>query len=90
MAAVTDCLVNAARITGMGDPNNVANIGGAAGVNGQGASLRGITFGTGKRHIPRLKRTAVNSMKSKKRRPVYILEQKIIRLPMHIREVLPV
>lgn len=49
MAAVTDCLVNAARITGMGDPNNVANIGGAAGVNGQGASLRGITFGTGEK-----------------------------------------
>ena len=33
----------------MGDPNNVANIGGAAGVNGQGASLRGITFGTGEK-----------------------------------------
>ena len=38
------------KITGMGDPNNVANIGGAAGVNGLGAQISYVTFGTDKRY----------------------------------------
>ena len=47
---IENCKVNAAKITGMGDPNNVANIGGAAGVNGLGAQISYVTFGTDKRY----------------------------------------
>ncbi len=44
---IEDCFVNTAKITGLGDANNIANIGGVAGVNGVGASISGISFGTG-------------------------------------------
>ncbi len=44
--SISDCRVNAAEITGTGDPNNVSNIGGVAGVNGQGSSVSRIVFGT--------------------------------------------
>lgn len=45
-ASITACKVNAAKITGLGDPNNIVNIGGVAGVNGLGTSISGITFGS--------------------------------------------
>lgn len=50
VAVIENCKVNAAKITGLGDPNNITNIGGAAGVNGLGASISGITFGSEDRY----------------------------------------
>ena len=44
---IKHCIVNTARITGLGDANNIANIGGVAGVNGVGASISYVSFGTG-------------------------------------------
>ncbi|MDD3403020.1 MAG: hypothetical protein PHQ72_06655 [Hespellia sp.] len=43
---ISSCKVNAAKITGLGDANNIANIGGVAGVNGLGATISNVTFGT--------------------------------------------
>ncbi|MCD2492420.1 discoidin domain-containing protein [Lacrimispora sp. NSJ-141] len=44
--SISDCRVNVAKVTGTGDPNNVSNIGGVTGVNGQGSSVSRIVFGT--------------------------------------------
>ena len=41
---IADCKISEAKITGLGDANNVANIGGVAGVNGLGADISGITY----------------------------------------------
>lgn len=43
---ITDCIVKTAKITGLGDPNNVANIGGITGVNGLGAQISKVTVGS--------------------------------------------
>lgn len=44
-ADIRNCKVNRAEITGLGDANNVANIGGIAGVNALKASIREVGFG---------------------------------------------
>lgn len=46
MGTIVHCKVFTAKITGLGDPNNIANIGGIAGVNGIGSSISDVTFGT--------------------------------------------
>lgn len=43
---ISNCHVKMSRITGIGDPNNIANIGGVAGVNGLGAQISNVTFGS--------------------------------------------
>ena len=45
-ASIRNCKVNTAKITGLGDANNIANAGGVAGVNSVGASISEIEFGT--------------------------------------------
>ena len=45
-ASITGCRVNIASVTGLGDANNIANIGGIAGVNGLGAEITGAAFGS--------------------------------------------
>lgn len=44
---IENCKVEQAEITGLGDANNVVNLGGIAGVNEKGAVIRQVSFGGG-------------------------------------------
>ena len=62
---IADCKISEAKITGLGDANNVANIGGVAGVNGLGADISGITYGSVKKYGLNFDGTIVKKADSK-------------------------
>lgn len=45
-SSISGCRVNIASVTGLGDANNIANIGGIAGVNSLGAVISNVSFGS--------------------------------------------
>ncbi|MDD2979636.1 MAG: prepilin-type N-terminal cleavage/methylation domain-containing protein [Hespellia sp.] len=67
---ISDCKVNVAKITGLGDANNIANIGGVAGVNGLGSTISNITFGTEEKY--KISNSSSNTTAQNARAAVYV------------------
>jgi prepilin-type N-terminal cleavage/methylation domain-containing protein len=43
-STISNCIINGSKIRAIGDPNNIANLGGVCGVNGKSASISNVVF----------------------------------------------